>query len=629
MSILSSLVRAYERKAATGTWPAFGFSQEKIGYLIALGPDGVPVGAPHDLRQAAGKKKTVPRLMAVPQPPKRASGIAPNFLWDKTAYTLGITAGEGRRTALEHEAFRTRHREWLAGTDDAGLLAFLGFLDWWSPEKFAALEWPEEMQDQNVVFALESERLADIRIHDRPAARSAWARVSAEGEKSQAICLVTGERAPVARLHPSIKGVWNAQSAGASIVSFNLNAFTSYGHEQGDNAPVSEAAAFAYTTALNEFLKSDSGHRIQLADASTVFWADSDDPKLAETAEQVFSAMHFPPVDLEPVDVEEESKNVGEILAKIKQGRVLSSFDPDLAEGVRFYVLGLAPNASRISIRFWYEDTFGALAKHYQEYLNDIRMEPQPLSAKPLSFTRLAVRTAPARVEKNGTLKFDADRNTFALVADLFVSVLNGNRFPGALLSILLTRIRADGVLDRLRLMLIKAVLVRNMRLEQRLPKDENGNWVEDYLVRSDPDDPNPARRLGRLFALIERAQSAALGDEINAAVRDKFLSAAAVAPAQVLPKLVQNAIEHHLKRLRNGHSDAKWIKSSEQARSVGFALEREIGRLFASFTDGLPGQLSNEEQGLFLVGYFQERFKERVAEADDTETDELPPEGE
>lgn len=627
MSILAALVRAYERKAAKGEWPAFGFSQEKIGFLIALGPDGVPPGRPYDLRQGTGKKRTAPP-MPVPQPPKRASGIAPNFLWDKTAYTLGITTGEGRRTAQEHEAFRARHREWLAGTSDAGLLAFLGFLDWWTPEKFATLEWPEEMKDQNVVFSLESERLDDIRIHDRPAARAAWARVSAEGEKSQAVCLVTGERAPVARLHPSIKGVWGAQSAGASIVSFNLNAFTSYGHEQGDNAPVSEAAAFAYTTALNEFLKSDSGHRIQLADASTIFWADSEDPELAEIAEQVFSAMHFPPVDLE-----KETKRVGEILAKIKQGRVLSSFDPDLAQGVRFYVLGLAPNASRISIRFWYEDTFGALATHYQEYLNDIRMEPQPLSAKPLSFTRLAVRTAPARVEKNGALKFDADRNTFALVGDLFMSVLTGSRFPGAVLSILLVRIRADGVLDRLRIMLIKAVLVRTRRLEHRLPKDEHGKWVEDYLVRADPDDPNPARRLGRLFALIERAQSAALGENINATVRDKFLSAAAVAPAQILPKLVQNAIEHHLKRLRNGHSDAEWIfkaeNPKEKARKVGSALDYKIGRLWASFTDGLPAQLSNEEQGLFLVGYFQERFKERAAEADDTETDELPPEGE
>lgn len=627
MSILASLVRAYERKAAKGEWPAFGFSQEKIGFLVALGPDGVPVGPPHDMRQGTGKKRT-PQLMPVPQAVKRTVGIAPNFLWDKTAYVLGVTAGAGKRTALEHAAFCDRHREWLAGTDDAGLLAVLGFLDWWSPEKFAALDWPEEMKDQNVVFALESERLDKVCIHDRPAARAAWARVAAEGEKSQAICLVTGERAPVARLHPAIKGVWGAQSSGASIVSFNLNAFTSYGHEQGDNAPVSEAAAFAYTTALNEFLKSDSGHRIQLGDASTVFWADADDAALAEMAENVFNEMYFP---VDPL--EESSREVSDILAKLKQGQALSSFNPGLAEGVRFYVLGLSPNASRISIRFWYEDTFGALATHYQEYLSDVRMEPQPPSAKPLSFTRLAVRTAPARQEKNGSLKFDTDRNIFALVGELLMSALTGNRFPGAVLSILLTRIRADGVLDRLRIMLIKAVLVRTMRLEERLPKDANGKWVEDYLVSADPDDPNPARRLGRLFALIERAQSAALGENINATVRDKFLSAAAVTPAQILPKLVQNAIEHHLKRLRNGHSDAEWILKAEnpkeKARKVGSALDFKIGRLWASFTDGLPGQLSNEEQGLFLVGYFQERFKERAAEADDTETEELPAEGE
>lgn len=238
MSVLSSLVRAYDRLPDA---PPFGFSKEKIGAVIALNPDGSVAGL-HDLPEGAGKKRMAASLL-VPQPVKRTVAITPNFLWDKTAYSLGVTAGEGKRTAEEHAAFKARHQEWLAGTEDGGLLAFLRFLDRWTPDQFIG---DETLRDQNIVFALEAHRLDNRMLHDRPAARELWAAVQGARGGEGAVCLVIGNHAPVARLHPSIKGVWGAQSSGASLVSFNLDAFTSYGHEQGDNAPVSDQAAFAY-----------------------------------------------------------------------------------------------------------------------------------------------------------------------------------------------------------------------------------------------------------------------------------------------------------------------------------------------------------------------------------------------
>jgi CRISPR-associated protein Csd1 len=321
MSALASLARAYDRMAARHEVPAFGYSIQKIGFLISLNADGSLAGAPADLRSGEGKKR-IARPLAVPQPVKRTSGIAPNFLWDKTAYVLGVTAVESKRTAAEHKAFIERHRDWLAGSNDEGLVALLRFLESWRPQRFAELVWPEDMKDQNVVFALERERLDNVYIHDRPAARELWARLSAEHD-TKAVCLVSGQSAPVARLHPAIKGVWHAQSSGASIVSFNLDAFTSYGHEQGDNAPVSEAAAFAYTTALNHFLERDSGHRIQLGDASTVFWADAGDTKAAEEAEDIFAGL---------VGVDDEkivNKAVKDTLEKIRAGRAVADIIAD------------------------------------------------------------------------------------------------------------------------------------------------------------------------------------------------------------------------------------------------------------------------------------------------------------
>ena len=341
MSALASLVRAYDRMATRGEVPAFGYSQEKIGFLISLNEDGTPAGPPIDLRENVKKKKQ-PRMLAVPQPVKRTSGIAPNFLWDKTAYVLGVTEGEGKRTADEHAVFVALHKEWLSSGNDKGLQALLAFLTRWTPETFIEAGWPEDMKNQNIVFALESERRDNVMIHDRPAARDLWAHFSAEGDKAQAVCLITGERSPVSRLHPSIKGVWGAQTAGASIVSFNLDAFTSYGHEQGFNAPTSEAAAFAYTTVLNHFLEKDSSHRIQIGDASTVFWADATDADAAASAETLANVWFN-----EKVDEEAEGAKVGAILEKIRAGRPFENPAEEIGIG-RNIVEALAMLAARL-----------------------------------------------------------------------------------------------------------------------------------------------------------------------------------------------------------------------------------------------------------------------------------------
>lgn len=566
MSALAALARAYDRMAAQGEVPTFGFSQVGIGFLISLNADGTPDGVPIDLRQGTGKKKVAPP-MAVPQPPKRTSGIAPSFLWDKTAYVLGVTAGEGKRTAQEHQAFIDKHQEWLAGTDDPGLKAFLGFLGWWSPERFEALGWPEEMKDQNLVFALESERLDNIRIHDRPAARRLWARLSAEGDKSQAACLVTGAHAPVARLHPAIKGVWGAQSSGASIVSFNLDAFTSYGHEQGDNAPVSEAAAFAYTTVLNHFLERGSGHRIQIGDASTVFWAEAEDAAAADKADELAALLMDP-------DLKIEAEKVSAILERLKEGKSIGEFQPALAPGVRFHVLGLAPNASRLSIRFYVEDEFGAIARRYAEHHERLRVEPPPKEPAP-SMWRLLVETASLRKTEN------IQPN---LAGEWMRAILTGGRYPLTLLSSVITRLRADHDVNALRVGILKSVLIRNFDVEAPVSLD---------LTCKDP-----GYLLGRLFAVYERAQEDALGRNVNATIKDKFYGAASAQPRKVFPYIDSNSINHLSK-----------VGKQNPGRRVN--LEKQIGaimELMEPGADPYPASLPDRSQALFALGYYHQR---------------------
>ncbi len=574
MSILAALNSAYERLALKDKVPSFGFSNQKVSYLISLNPDGSVAGAPWDLRDISGKTPVAVQKQ-VPQPPKKTSGVAPNYLWGDTAYVLGVAeAGKtDKNLAKKRQAFMDYHVQAVADTKDEGLQAFLAFLKQWTPESFAEQDWPDDIKKgipgQNVIFALESERQHDVYLHHRPVARSIWARLCSEEDKKVAVCLVTGHRAPVARLHPSVKGVWDAQPSGASIVSYNKDSFVSYGHEQGDNAPVSEAAAFGYTTALNKFLEKGSHNRIQIGDATTLFWADASEA--AETAEAVFASLFGADIDEEL----QAKAHLLPILERIRNGQRLDAVAPGLAKGVRFYVLGLAPNASRLSIRFWMEDTFGTLMENYQRFLSDMRVDPADHNDHTALWQYL-LETAVLGKRENVPP---------TLAGEWMRAILTGTNYPYTLLSTVLMRIRADGHVNARRVAILKSILVRNLKMKG-------------VPVAFDPDNRNKGYLLGRLFALYEQVQRAALGDKVNATIKDKFYGSASAQPRKVFA-LLESGSANHLSK----------IGKQNMGRKVN--LEKQIADIMGLMTPGedpFPASLSAEQQALFGLGYYHQR---------------------
>jgi CRISPR-associated protein Csd1 len=589
--ILQALNGAYERFSretlANGKprVPPYGYSYERIGYALVLDKTGRLL----DVEAVPAGELDVPSDPTI----TRTSKIEPMFLWDKTAYALGLASETKQRTADEHEAFKTRQREIIAASDDVGLCALLAFLDTWEPLPERLPHYREEVVGANVVFRLDG----DGYLHDRPAAREAWLRHLRAKPALRGLCLIKGEETRIALTHPTLGGVRGAQSSGAAIVSFNQEAFRSYGKEQGANAPVSEQAAFAYTTALSDLLRKNGRQKVQIGDATTVYWAEAAAPAEAKAAEAAFGWLAGPP-SLEDLD-RSEIKAITDVMTLVKAGKALDDPELHLKAGTKFYILGLSPNAARLSVRFWEATTLGAIGQAFHQHWRDLRMEPE--RGSPPSVYSCALMTAPARSNKSGQMKLSFDDISPVLSGELMRAILTGGRYPAALLANLVMRIRTDHYINRLRVSLIKAAVVRAWRIDGKLP-------TEDYLVRSDPNDPNPARRLGRLFAVLERAQLAALGDNINATIKDKYIGSAAATPGLVFPFLVKNA-NHHTARLRRGHADAGWIQDAQHARRVGMGLERDIGRLWGAFNDGLPPQLSTTEQGLFFVGYYQERF--------------------
>ncbi|WP_198971531.1 type I-C CRISPR-associated protein Cas8c/Csd1 [Xylophilus sp. ASV27] len=594
--ILQALNNYYQRLLARdepGLSP-FGYSPEKISYEILLAPDGA-VAQVNSIHDTSGKKP-VPRILNVPQPEKRTVGIKSNFLWDKTSYVLGVSA-TSKRADKEHEAFKALHRECLAGQTDPGLKAFLAFLDAWTPERFKEAHFREEMLDANFVFRLDGERAF---LHERPAAQAVRARLlgTQDGEAGAAagLCLVTGEVLPLARLHPAIKGVNGAQSSGASIVSFNLEALSSYGKSQGENAPVSEQAAFAYTTVLNHLLRrgEHNRQRLQIGDASVVFWAETDDAQQAEAAEFLLEQFLSP-----KSDDEQEAAKLRRVLEDVAQGRPrpLQSFDPKLDPGTRMFVLGLSPNASRLSIRFWQSDTLEVFARRAAEHAEDLRIEPLPWKTAPSAW-RLALATAPSREGRSKSEDVSPQ-----LAGELMRAILSGARYPHSLLTNVVMRMRADGDVSGVRVALCKGILARDRRLGVKA-------YDEEVPVSLDVQSTNPGYRLGRLFAVLERAQRSALGGQVNATIRDRYYGAASATPASVFPVLLRNT-QNHIGKLRK---DKPGLANS---------LEKDIRDIVDGLGERFPRSLRMEDQGRFAIGYYHQAqarpAKAEGAEADDT----------
>jgi CRISPR-associated protein Csd1 len=589
--ILTALNDYYEHliTAQTPGLSASGYSQEKISYALVLNPKGRLV-AVDDLRDLSGKKP-LPASLSVPQPEKRTAGIRANRLWDKTSYVLGVSA-TSKRADQEHAAFKELHLGMLAGTDDPGLRALAAFLASWTPATFAEdARFKPEMLDSNVVFRLDGERGY---IHDRPAARDLLERPTEESEATPtSLCLVTGRRLPLARLHPAIKGVNGAQSSGASIVSFNLDAFTSYGKDQGENAPISEHAAFGYTTALNYLLRRgpDNQQRLQIGDATVVFWAIAARDTEARQAESLFGLLMSPPLEDGP-----EAKRLRTALMQVRDMQVRADLDPGLASGTRMFVLGLAPNASRLSIRFWLTDDMREFAQRLANHYADLELQPMPWKVPP-PLWRLLLATAPSLQGKAKSEDVPP-----LLAGEMARAILAGTAYPQSLLDVLVMRMRADHDVSGIRAALCKAVLTRRSRLlsQDRSPPVslDTANTERGYV-------------LGRLFSLLENAQRAALGDKINATIRDRYYGAASATPANVFPVLLRNT-QHHLSRLR------------KDKPGLAVTLERDIGETIA-LLDGFPRSLRIESQGNFAIGYYhqtQARFATR-SDAQDQEDHE------
>ena len=570
--ILQALTDYYHRKAKAAdpgqaTLAPAGFEYKEIPFVLELDHAGRLVNL-INTQQPVGKKLRA-RAYLAPQGVKKTSGVAANLLWDTAEYVLGIdTKDKPERVAQQHAAFIARLDELPA--DDAGVRAVRAFL--------ADIPWPMLHAHPDWDAILASNPVMSFQLQDdfgelvcaRPAIVAQLRSGPASAEHSgQGICLVSGETQPIARLHPAIKGVWGAQTSGANIVSFNQRAFESYGKEgrQGENAPVGEATVFAYTTALNHLLGKDSRQRLQVGDASTVFWAGHACP-LEDSLADLFNEHKDDP--------DAHTQAVSALYRSVQHGQFV-----DEGGDTRFYVLGLAPNAARLSVRFWQCATVAELAPRLVRHFDDLDIIRGPFDPPHLSLIRLLGCTA-----LQGELKHLPP----SLGGDTLRAILDDRPYPDTLLAACIRRIRAEQKVTHPRAALLKAWLNRWARAYPNATHPQ-----ENITVSLNPDRTDPGYCLGRLFAVLERVQELANhGRKLNATICDRFYGSASSNPVMVFPNLLKLAVHHHSKIAQ--HSPGAAVNLSKLQGSV-------IDKL-----DEFPAQLTLKDQALFALGYYHQK---------------------
>ena len=611
--ILQRLSELYDRLTDDERYrlAPFGYSSQRIGFRVVIGPNGALHGF-EDMRvEIDGRLR--PRELVVPGGDKPSGKVTENsapskvhLLRNDLPFILGLKVEEGSEgkmltpSPMEYEAFREKHLTVEAAVADPAFSAVCRFLQTWNPTHgLAHAELLEFASLQGVFQVLGAEE----HVHDRSAVRAWWDanRTKWIGEEAAdpVACLVTGLTAPAARTHPPVKGVRGGNTTGCSIVGFNEMAFESYGRKQSFNAPVSDRVAFKYVTALNALLDGPERRRHcitlgnQDAPLTIAFWTEQ--PTLFEDVFAMVLRSGSDALTRAESENDGEAEDAeGDLAADEAQDegvrkrlevfldavRVGTERCGDLGEDprrTRFYLLGLAPNAARIAVRFFFTATLAELLENLRRHHRDIAVVRRPPSEKfrgdpefPPTWLLLD-QTCP-----RAGVKADRKKIPPVLAGPLLTAILTGSRYPEGLYGAVIRRIHADRIVNYPRACIIKGHLNRNFRKE--------------VTMALDPERKDPAYRIGRLFAALEKTQKDALGESLSATIRDRFFGAASATPGAVFPRLLRT-YQHHLSKLEGGRKVMR---------------ERLVQEILDPL-EGFPAHLNLTEQGLFALGYYHQ----------------------
>ena len=586
--LISALCEYYDDLARDGKVVPEGYSEQTVDFLVALAPNGkiesiIDWRLTEQVPMKSGKMKErkTSRTVLLPKRTEKP-GIDFNFIEHRPLYIFGLNFDSGNLTPDDHTdkakkshaLFREKTLIELKGLDSPVINAFREFVSGWNPETEtenpALLSLGKAYSTGKYAFCLGGH--PDVLLHEDSQIKSAW---QSFREKTNATpenltqCAVTGEKLSVARIHNKIKGVVGGQASGTVLVGFKTTAGCSYGNEQSFNSNISENAMKKYTYALNTLL-ADRRHKQLLDDITVVYWAVG-----GEKHEKYVDCLSYCLFgDDDKTDKDEAEKMLHSLAEKSREGTVsantLASFD-EIDENVTFYILGIKPNASRLSVKFFYRQKCGDLFKAIAQHQTDIQIGKD---FRPIPLWRLKNELKSPKSSKEN---IDA-----SLLTAIFKSVIYGTPYPGYLLSGMMTRVKTDRTMNDVRAGVIKACINRKARVRGQ---------KEELQLALDTQNTNQAYLCGRLFAVLEHIQQAAATAKLNRTIKDAYFSSAASKPALVFPKLLMLSQNH--------------IKKLNEKNTVFY------NKLITEIVDKLNGEFPNtlmlDDQGRFMIGYYHQ----------------------
>ena len=571
--ILQALTRYYEDLLQQGEIAAPGWSPAKISFALCLDRDGQVLQVIPTMEEVAMGKKTVlrPQEKELPVGEDRSSNVAANFLWDNSGYILGIDQkGNPKRSEKYFLAAKELHHAVLDGVNSPVASAILSFFDTWQPEKAA-----EHPALANNIEAITSGgnllfRIDGIYPQEDNAICTAWQQYwEKPGEDPMRMqCLATGlSNQEIARTHPKVKGSSKNgfQTMGNTLVSFNNDSESSYGHEQSYNAPVGKYAAFAYTAALNHLLADRNNVQV-IGDTTIVCWAEGAEPVYQDLFMSFMS-------DNMPSSISDNDLRAA--LRDLAKG--LPCKDLGVDPNRTFYILGLAPNSARLSVRFFLRDSFGKLMRNVNEHYERLEIV-KPAYAKP------GVLSLWALLRETVNL-YSKDKSPSPTMAGATArAVFSGGLYPASLLEAVMLRIRAERDITWGRAAIIKAYYLKNPHTD--CPE-------EVLTVSLNEASTNIPYTLGRLFSVYEATQQTA-NPGINTTIKDKYFNSAAAMPASIFPVL-NNLYQKHLRKLETG-------------QRVYF--DKQVSTLKGVLGESYPTRMTLAQQGSFDLGYYHQTQK-------------------
>lgn len=584
MTCLLPLVQHHKYLVEQGLLPKEGWSFVKASYVAFINDNGDLEQLGYIKQKTNGKKiKAIPQNLVLPARRGRSNDTVPNFLADNGSYTFGIgVESEKKSTTLEHfEAYKAFHKKILSSVDCLAARALLAFFDKWNPSEYkkcpALSDFsPKELNDGNIVF-----RYKDQYIHEVPEIKTAWQKFYDDpGDAPMGLCIVTGQIAPIARIHPFIKGVVGSAPSGGKLVSFNNEIVYSDGHVDGLNAPVSIHAAFAYTEALN-YMLADKEHSFVMGDISVVCWA-----KNGRGAYQndFIAALRGESKSYSTAEIQD-------MTSKLCKGDYVSFNENELDKDCTFYVLGLSASKSRIAVRFFYEDSFGNLLDRIREHKKRLKIDaPDFEDPVEMSLWRLIAETKPRPKKSNALSKNGKSepekRGKFTtgdevIYRDTLNAILNDGSYPSALLSGVLSRIWAEREVTPGRAAILKAYFLESPHYE--VPESVLGETLN-------PDCENIPYNLGRLFSVLENIQWY-YNPDTKETIKNRYFNGAATFPAANYPSALSLS-DYHLERL--DEKKQLWIK-------------KQLSEIMAKINENYPISMSVQQQAAFYLGYYQQ----------------------